>query len=150
LYKRLVLDTNLCSAVSASNSFPGERFTNFFLISARNNKGADLSKIEAIIWEEIEKIAQEGVSEEEIQKVKNGNIADFFRYMDSNEAMADTFGYYELLTGDWKTLFRVYENMNKVGSKDLQRVAKQYLKRNRVTIGTLKDSRLNTKGTNNE
>lgn len=150
LYKRLVLDTNLCSAVSASNSFPGERFTNFFLISARNNKGADLSKIEAIIWEEIEKIAQEGVSEEEIQKVKNGNIADFFRYMDSNEAMADTFGYYELLTGDWKTLFRVYENMNKVGSKDLQRVARQYLKRNRVTIGTLKDSRLNTKGTNNE
>lgn len=150
LYKRLVLETNLCSAVNASNSFPGERFTNYFLISIRNNKGADLSKIESIIWEEIEKIAKEGVPDKEIQKVKNGNIADFFRYMDSNEAMADTFGYYELLTGDWKTLFRVYENMNKVSSTDLQRVAKQYLKRNRVTIGTLKDSRLNVEDASNE
>jgi predicted Zn-dependent peptidase len=146
LYKKLVLETNLCSAVNASNSFPGERYKNFFLISIRNNKNVDIQKIETIIWEELENIAKNGVSEDEIQKVKNGNIADFFRYMDSNEAMADSFGYYELLTGDWRNLFKVYENMNRVSSKDIQRVVQEYLGKDRVTIGVLKDSREDIKG----
>lgn len=94
----------------------------------------------------MDNIAKNGVSDDEIQKVKNGNIADFFRYMDSNEAMADSFGYYELLTGDWRNLFKVYENMNRVSSKDIQRVVQEYLGKYRVTIGVLKDSREDIKG----
>ncbi|WCL50830.1 M16 family metallopeptidase [Leptospira sp. GIMC2001] len=145
LYKRLVLDANLCSEVNASNGYPGERYTNIFLISMRNNQGADTSEIESIVWEEIEKIAKDGVNPEEIQKVKNDAISDFFRYLDSNGSLADSLGYYALVTGDWRNLFRIYDQMNSVTSLDLQRVASIYLKRDNVTIGYLKDPRLQAK-----
>lgn len=141
LYRRLVLEEKLCSGVSASNGFPGERYNNLFLISVKNNQDADPRKIEAIILQELERIVREGVPEEEIQKVKNDAIAEFFRYMDKSSSLADNLGYYELLTGDWKDLFRVYDQMNAVTSHDIQRTAKLYLTPQRMTVGYLKDSR---------
>jgi predicted Zn-dependent peptidase len=141
LYKRLVLETGLASSVSASNGFPGERYSNLFIISIRNNQNADIKKIESILWEELDSILKNGVPEEEIQKVKNAAISDFFRYMDSNSALADTIGYYELLTGDWRDLFRIYGMMNSVDSKMIQAAIQKYLTKDKITVGYLKDSR---------
>lgn len=146
LYKRLVLETGLASAVSASNGFPGERYSNLFIISIRNNQNADLEKIESILWEELDAIQKNGVPEEEIQKVKNAAISEFFRYMDSNSALADVLGYYELLTGDWRDLFRIYGMMNSVDSKMIQSVVQKYLTKDKITVGYLKDSRSKVDG----
>lgn len=137
LYKALVINERLASGVSSSNGLPGERYSNLFMIFIRNQANADKSKIEAIIWRELEKIEKEGVTQEEIDRVKNDSISDFFRYMDSNSAIADSFGYYELLTGDWKNLFSVYNQMNQVDSSAIQKIVKNYLQKNRVTIGYL-------------
>ncbi|MCC5813597.1 MAG: insulinase family protein [Leptospira sp.] len=141
LYKKLVLESNLCSGIRAYNGSPGERYTNLFSLAIQNNQDADVSQIEKIIWDELQDIAKNGVRDDEIQMVKNDAMADFFRYMDKNSSVADSLGYYELLTGDWKNLFRVYDQLNSVTSGDLSRVINTYLLPEKVTVAYLKDSR---------
>lgn len=141
LYRKLVLEKKLAASVRAYNGNPGERYTNLFTIYIQPKEGVSIPEIEKAIWEELSLIQEKGVLEEEIQRVKNESISEFFRYMDKNSALADTLGYYELLCGDWKCLFKVYEDLSKVSSNDIQRVVKKYLSLDQVTVGILRDSR---------
>lgn len=144
LFKRLVLKEKLVQSIEAWNGDPGERYSNLFSIYSNANSDGDMKKIEDIIWEEIEILKKKGVSEQEISKVKNKLIADFFRGIDNNSTLADMLSYYELITGDWANLFKSYEMLNSVTNEDIKRVAENFLTRENVTIGTLIDSR-NTK-----
>jgi len=143
LYKRLVLESKLASSVQAYNGNPGERYTNLFTISVQPREGSNPEEIERIIWEEFGKIEKQGISDKEIKKIQNNAIAEFFSYMDKNSSLADTLSYYELLAGDWKSFFQMYENMNQITSEDIQRVVQKYLQKDLVTVGILRDSRKN-------
>ncbi|GBF49569.1 Zn-dependent peptidase [Leptospira ryugenii] len=145
LQKRLVLEEKLVNSIGAANGYPGERFQNLFAIFIKPQSGADLTKIESIIWEELRKIQEEGAKEEELKKIKNQMISDFIRTMDDNGTIADLLSYYELLYGNWKHIFQQYEEIQKVKSADLSKICKDYLTKDRVTIGSLVDSRKKAK-----
>ncbi|MCB1157825.1 MAG: insulinase family protein [Leptospiraceae bacterium] len=141
LFKRIILNDKSALSVNAWNGDPGERYSNLFTIMIRPNTDTDTETLEKSIWEEIEKIQKGEVSDEEIEKVKNKLIADFFRGIDNNGTLADVLSYYEIITGDWANLFKSYSILNKVKKEDLQRVSRKYLTRDNVTVGKLIDSR---------
>ncbi|MEM7179973.1 MAG: pitrilysin family protein [Spirochaetota bacterium] len=141
LFKRLVLQDKLARTINAWNGDPGERYSNLFTIYTRPNSDADIKKLEAAIWEELERIKKGEIEQKEIDLIKNKLIASFFRGIDNNATLADLLSYYELITGDWANLFKAYENLYHIKPDDIQKVAKKYLIRENVTVGNLVDTR---------
>lgn len=140
LYRRLALKERLVTSVDAYSSDPGERYSNLFSVYTQLNSDADPVKVEAIIWEEINRIKTESVSKEELQRIKNKMTADFLRDIDNNGNLADNLSYYELLTGTWEDLFLSYDKLNDITEEDIKKAANKYFVRENLTIGHL-DSR---------
>lgn len=140
LYKSLVINEKLSTQVSAWTSDPGQRFSNLFTIFTYLNSDTDPQKVESIIWEEIEKLKNGDITQEELIRAKNKSTSDFLREIDSNSTLAEGLTYYEILTGNWENMFKVYDKFNSVTIDDIKRVANKYFKRENMTIGHL-DSR---------
>ena len=140
LYKSLVINEKLSTQVSAWTSDPGERFSNLFTIFAYLNSDADPSKLENIIWEELEKIKKGEFTQEELSRAKNKATSDFLREVDSNSSLAEGLTYYEILTNNWEDMFKSYDKFNSVTIEDIKKVSSKYFVRENMTIGHL-DSR---------
>ncbi|MDH5720322.1 MAG: insulinase family protein [Spirochaetia bacterium] len=127
LTRRLVIEEKLASYVSAYNGNPGKKLPNSFSIFAGTYDEKSYQPFEKIIKEELEKLANEGPSEEELEKIKNNVTAAMVHSLASNAGLADSLTYYELLMNDYTQLFSYIENLQKVKKEDIQRIIKEYL-----------------------
>nr|WP_233440797.1 pitrilysin family protein [Leptospira biflexa] len=141
LYKRLVLEEKLVLNIGAANGYPGERYKNAFVFFISPNEGVDPKKIEAIIWEELNRIKEQGIPNEELEKIKNQMVSDFMKTLDQNGAIADLLSYYQLLYGDWAGLFQQYQTIMNTSSSDIQALIPKYLTKDLVIVGVLEDGR---------
>jgi predicted Zn-dependent peptidase len=92
---------------------------------------------EKAIYAEIEKLRQEWVTLEELQKAKTRVKADLIRQLNDNFSLCYSLVSFETLTGDWREMFRSVDRIAKVTAEDVQRVAKQcFIAKNR-TVATL-------------
>ena len=137
LYSRLVLKDKTALDVGVWNGYPGERYTNLFMVYCKLDSRADYDAVKKVVLQELQRIAQGEVSEQEVASIRKKSIADFFRGMDKNSSFADYLSYYEMISGDWRDLFGLYERIEKTSTRDLQRVAEKYLTTDNLTEGRL-------------
>lgn len=110
---------------------------NLFYIYAVASQSADAQTLEKAIIKELNNIAREGISEQELQKVKNKRLVDFYRNVGTINNRADMLGRYELFSGDYRNMFSAPDDFNKITVEDIQRVAKTYLIKKNRTVGIL-------------
>ena len=91
-------------------------------------------ELETALDEEIERLKNEPVSKEELEKVKNQLRADFIRGLDSNAALAGTLSYYEALLGDYRYLTGYVSAIDKITPDDIRQTARTYLTRENRTV----------------
>jgi zinc protease len=84
----------------------------------------------------LENVKSELVSDRELQKAKNQIEAAFVFGQDSIFGQAMKIGYYEAL-GDWRLMDSYLDGIRKVTREEVQRVAQEYLDRDRRTVGVL-------------
>jgi zinc protease len=101
------------------------------------NDGVEASKLEKAILDEVEKIISEGISENELQKVKNQKLMDFYKTLETINGLSNTIGTYELFFGDYKKLFTAPDDYKKVTVDDVKRVAGKYFTIQNRTVGIL-------------
>ncbi len=101
------------------------------------NDGVKASELETAILDEVDKIINEGVSENELQKVKNQKLMDFYKTLETINGMSNTIGTYELFFGDYKKLFSAPDDYKKVTVDDIKRVAGEYFTKQNRTVGIL-------------
>ncbi|MCR9144217.1 MAG: insulinase family protein [bacterium] len=131
LYKRLVTEEQLAVNVGAYSGYPGERYTNLFLIEVTPRPGIDeagVAKIESIVQAELDAIVKDGVTDAELERVRNSSRADFIYRLRANGYLADVLSYYESVTGDYKNLFEYNSRIEKITSRDIQESAGRFLK----------------------
>lgn len=109
LYKRLILDEQLATSVSASvwNRVLGGQF----VVVADVKPDGDIAQVEAIIAEELERLLAEGPTEAELARVRTASIASFIRSMESISTKASLLAESQTYLGDpggWKTGFEYY------------------------------------------
>lgn len=136
LYSSLVDQQQL--AVEAWSYYPASFDPNLIYFYAVCNQGINELDVEKAIYAEIEKIVKNGVKPEELEKVKNNKLVEFYRSMETIDGKANTIGTYELFFGDYNKMFTAPEDYKKVTLDDIQRVAKTYLKKSNRTVGILK------------
>jgi len=100
-------------------------------------KGATSEEVEQALYEEIGRVASEGIQERELAKAKNILLADFYRGLSTLSGKAQSLGDYEMFHGGWSHLFNAAQDYQKVSIDDLKRVAAQYLTQDNRTVVTL-------------
>jgi zinc protease len=136
LYRALIDEKQL--AVEVFTYYPLAFDPNLLYIFAVCSKDVHEEELEAAIYEEIDRIAQDGITELELQKVKNRKLVDFYREMETINGKANTIGTYELFFEDFRKLFSVPEDYRSVTVVDIKQVTAKYLKKSNRTVGILK------------
>jgi predicted Zn-dependent peptidase len=133
LYKKLVYTEQVASEVGSF--VEGREQPGLFYITATANEGKSADAMETSLWEEIEKIKTEGVSERELQKVKNKAESDFVNRLQQNMRKADLLAHYYVFYKNANLINEEIHRFAKVTTDDIKRVARQYLtKENRVVL----------------
>jgi predicted Zn-dependent peptidase len=136
LYTSLVDEKQLATQVFTDygESFDPSLF-NFYAVA---NKDVDEADLENAIYAEIEKIKKEGISETELQKIKNQKLMEFYDQVETINGKSNNIGTYEVFFGDYKKMFDAPANFNKITIADVQNVTKKYFTKSNRTIGILK------------
>ncbi|HEY4628109.1 MAG TPA: pitrilysin family protein [Flavobacterium sp.] len=136
LYSALVDKQQLATQVQTDfgDSFDPNLF-NFYAVANRDVNETDL---ENAIYAEIEKIKTNGISETELQKIKNQKLMEFYSQVETINGKSNNIGTYEVFFGDYKKMFNAPANYNKITVADVQNVAKKYFVKSNRTVGILK------------
>ena len=134
LYKNLKEKQQIVHSIYANHSSMKE--DSIFYISANYANDAT-AKIKTEIFNQIKKLQEEEISDEEIQKAKNIIERDTFYARESISNIASEIGYTITLTGNTSFYKNYLNNINKVTSEDLKRVAKDYLDINSSVISII-------------
>jgi predicted Zn-dependent peptidase len=120
LYKGKGLFSQIDAYISASFD-PG-----LMIIEGRPEKGIDLSAASDAVWEEFEKLKQDGITKDELEKVKNKAVSGlvFAEVNILNKAI--NLAYYELL-GDAEMINQQKSNYQKVSAEEIHAAAKEIL-----------------------
>jgi predicted Zn-dependent peptidase len=135
LYSSLIDERQLAIEVSTDYSYAFDPY--IFTIYGICSKDITPAHLEAAIIAELDKVIKEGVTGEELQKVKNQKLMEFYRTMETINGKANTIGNYELFFGDFKKLFSAPQDFAKVTAEDIQRVASKYFIKKNRTVGIL-------------
>ncbi len=135
LYQSLVKDKKIAVYAGAGpmlNKYPA-----LFTFMGVPAKGHTNQECEQGIDAETEKLKTEPVAPEELLKAKTRSRADLIRQLDSNSGLAAQLTFYEVVTGDWRNLFRQLDEIEKVTAEDIQRVAQAYFTTKNRTVAVI-------------
>ena len=136
LYASLVDEKQLATSVSTSYR---ESFNpNLFYVYSSANKDVNEIDLENAIYAELEKIKISGITEKELQKIKNQKLMEFYGQIETINGKSNNIGTYELFFGDYRKMFEAPEYFNNVTIEDVQNVAKKYFIKSNRTVGVLK------------
>ncbi len=136
LYQRMVEKEKIASMVYGYNMELKDKGVFLFLAMANDPKiGA--KKLAMAIFEEIEKIKNGDISQEELQKVKINTKFTFLKELENSSNVASLFGEY-LAKGNLQPLLEYEDNLDKITLKDIQDVAKKYFDNSKSTTIVLK------------
>jgi predicted Zn-dependent peptidase len=137
LYKVLVKEKKIAVAVGAIPSFPAEKYPSLIAFYAVPAKDHNNKECEEVIYEEIEKVKNDTIATEDLTAIKTRAKADFIRKLKSNMGMAIQLTSYEVISGDWRELFKQLDRINQITAEDIKKVANEYLINSNRTVGEL-------------
>ena len=127
MYQRLVKDNPLFGNISCYHT--GNHDPGLVKVSGKLLPNISFESAEAAVFAEIEKLCNEKIDEQELQKVKN-KIESTHQF--SNVDLGDrafNLAYYELLFNDTNRINTDFEYYQKVTTQDVQRVAKEIFRK---------------------
>jgi predicted Zn-dependent peptidase len=125
LRRRLVQEAEV--AVSVSISWGWRIDPGVFLAFVELAPGIDVARAEALLWDEIAKVAARGVSAAEVSRAKALLRSSVLHELATHHGVAHALGQAEALLGDWREAGRALEHYARVGPRDVRRVAAEYL-----------------------
>ena len=99
LHRGLVRDLELSEGIGTTD-FGLARGTSMALISARARDGVELGRIEEIVLDEVERLASEGPSDAELDRIHAGYERDWLLELASVDSRADEINNFAVLHGD--------------------------------------------------
>ncbi len=108
-----------------------------FILDGTPAQGTTTEQLEKLLRAEVERIANEGVSEAELKRVKTQLIAAQIYKRDSVFGQAMEIGVMEMSGFSYKDTDRVIEKLRAVTPQQVQAVAQKYFGDDALTVGTL-------------
>jgi predicted Zn-dependent peptidase len=135
LRRRLLQEEEV--AVSATISWGWRIDPGIFFAFLELPPGQDVGRAERILYEEIEKVARRGVSAAELARAKALLRSAVLHELATHHGVAHALAQAEALVGDWREAGRALEHYEAIGTKDVKRVAEEYLAPGRRSVVVL-------------
>jgi zinc protease len=132
LYRRLVYETQ--QALGAAGAYWEMQQAGVFYAFVAVRPDAKIERVESILFEEIERVAREPVSADELEKAKRQLEVGLVNGLATNHALANRIGYDFLTLGRIRPLQERLAAIDAVRAEDVQRVARSYLGADRRSI----------------
>lgn len=129
---RALVDT--ARATFASSSASRLRDPGLFVVYAQPAPGVEIDEIEQTIRSEVRRVAEDGVSEAELDRVRGMVKASEAYARDGAYAAASALNE-AIAAGDWRLFVTARARLDAVTPADVQRVAAAYLTDDRLTVG---------------
>ena len=137
MYRALVRDKKIASDAEGFTDYPGVKYAHLFAFFAVPLPGHKPEEMAAAIHEELERLKNEDISDEELKMIRTRAKASVLRGLDSNEGLATQLATYQARFGDWRELFRWVDQISKVSKADIRRVANQTFVAGNRTVGII-------------
>ncbi len=134
LYQKLVKEEQV--AVAAAGGVFMLRGPSILLLLALARPGKEMAEIEKSIYEEIERLKNEPIEDWELEKVRMQLRRQRAQQLQSTSFRAQTLGEYAVYFDDPGLINTIGEKYLQVSKKDVQRVARKYLKQSNRTVIT--------------
>ncbi|MBP0600061.1 insulinase family protein [Herbaspirillum sp. LeCh32-8] len=136
LTANLVRNGNKATTVGASYSGVA-RGPVLFTLEGSPADGVTTEQLEGLLRAEVERVAREGVSPDELQRVKTQLIASQIYKRDSVFGQAMEIGVMETTGIGQKNIDRIIDRLKSVTPEQVQAVAQKYFKDDNLTVATL-------------
>ncbi|MEJ1990959.1 MAG: endolytic transglycosylase MltG [Maritimibacter sp.] len=135
LHRLFVEEEQLAISIGA---FPFEGFDpGLVYFYATLPPGGDLVLLEQRLFEELMRIAEEGVSDAELEKARNIALAEFWGVMATINGKAASLGEAAVFHGSYEKLFDFAQDIEAVSGETLKMIAGRVFRRDNATIGML-------------
>jgi len=121
-----------------------------FLLDGTPAPGKSIAELEQAMRAEITRIQQEGVSEQELDRVKTQLVAAQTYKRDSLFAQAMEIGQSEVVGLGWRSIDRMIAKLRSVTAAEVKAVANRYFKDDTLTVATLDPQPVSEKKTRPE
>lgn len=111
-----------------------------FMFMGLANPGIKIEDLEKAIINEIEKLKNEAVTKEELDKIKINAKADFIYSLEDSASINSLFGSY-LVRGNLEPLLTYEENLAKITPEMVKKIAKKYFNHDLATTLILRKSK---------
>ena len=135
LTKRLYTDLQMVDHIRGN--MQSQKDPGMFTVSTNLKRGKSLQEVKKIVFEEIDKLIEEKVSEEELTKAKNSVKASMFYRLNRPFSVASLIGRYHLLGGDYNLLFQVEDRYDSITPEIIQQVAQKTFRPTNRTVVSL-------------
>lgn len=134
LYKKLVLEQQLCLNVNTGNG--AGKYAGEFTISASPKHPHTTEEVEAAIYAELDLLKKEPVTPQEINRAKKQLEGYSLRALRSNSGMAARLGHCEVMIS-WRYILSILNNYHTITPEDIMAAAKKYLVPGNRTVAIL-------------
>lgn len=136
LYQKLVREKEMVTSVGGF--MDEKRGIGAFYTNATLRPNIKTEDVEAVIYEEIERLKKEPIAEWELQKAKNTTRRNFINGLQSSLSRAVTMGQYTVYYNEPNLINMRLDKVAAVTKEDVQRVANKYLvNTNRTVVITM-------------
>ena len=133
-------------AVSAGSGYDAtNRGVSLFTLDGQPAEGHTAAELEKALREEIQRIAKDGISAQELERVKTQVVAHQVFKRDSMFGQAMEIGGAEVIGQSWRDLERMVAGLKSVTAEEVQAVAKKYFGDDTLTVAVLEPQPLNGK-----
>ena len=135
LYKKIVNELQLATSLSVSSE---ELFDHgLFFIAFEPKTVEDIATIEMHIQQELQKVAKEGISDEELTRAIKQTKMHLYDLLEDNESQAYEIGKYFLATGDPDYVFNYLQYPESVLKQGVNELISRYLRPAVMHKGTI-------------
>jgi zinc protease len=138
LHRRLVEDEGVALSVGGFSGPSLDPGLVYFYLTLP--PGGDPDDVERRVLEELQRVAEEGITEAELRKARNIHVADIWRELAAIRGKAQAVGEHEVYYGDYEGLFRIPRRIDAMTADDLQQTAAAVFRANNMTVGVLRSA----------
>lgn len=139
LHKLLLFENQIAQDVSSFQY--SARLNGSFIISSTAKPGISLEEIKKFIFEEINSIAEKGITQPELLRVKNGLKSNFIYSLQNLEKLANQINFYNTNLNEPDYFAKDIARYEIVNPEDIQNAARKYLLNNYVELQYLPKER---------
>ena len=134
LVQKIKLEKGLVNSISASSFTPKD--PGLFIIGA-TLPAENVEKASEAILKEVSRLGKEGVTAEELHRIKVNIESDLIYDRQTVQGEARKIGYYEIIAGDVQFEKEYMRRIRLLRSEDIQKIVEKYFKNSQLVISLL-------------